>query len=221
MVAALGGGASGGATRLREIQLAAASPSFQNTTPTGRSAHAATLVHSSSALTTAARPPSMTMPLKQSTPYPSPSETQKTRGATCAPTAPCGYSSSSGELARRSSEIASEIEISSEVSPEILPSLVAASSASSASLAAAAAEAAAARRMLAATTSAFSSAVWPSLRSLHPANRIASPAAKIRMGWGAASSLRSRTCRWPSAASRPLPSLAEARAEPSPVSEVE
>ena len=42
--AALGGGASGGETRLREIQLAAASPSFQKRTPTGRSAHAATLV---------------------------------------------------------------------------------------------------------------------------------------------------------------------------------
>jgi len=44
VAAALGGGASGGATRLREIQLAAASPSFQKRTPTGRSAQAATLV---------------------------------------------------------------------------------------------------------------------------------------------------------------------------------
>ena len=44
VAAALGGGASGGATRLREIQLAAASPNFQKRTPTGRSAHAATLV---------------------------------------------------------------------------------------------------------------------------------------------------------------------------------
>merc|ERR1740124_1102870 len=121
----------------------------------------------------------MTTPLNESTPYPSPSDTQNTRGATCAPTAPSGYSSSSGEVAEILREILREI------LPGVLPTLVASESASaSASASAAAAAAAAARRMLAATTSALSSAVCPSLRSLHPANLIASPAAKIRMGCG-------------------------------------
>ena len=61
---------------MREIQLATASPNFQKATPTGRSAHAATFVHSRSGLVMAASIPSITMPLKTSTPAASPSDTQ-------------------------------------------------------------------------------------------------------------------------------------------------
>mmetsp|Transcript_26988 Transcript_26988/g.89827 ORF Transcript_26988/g.89827 Transcript_26988/m.89827 type:complete len:237 (-) Transcript_26988:338-1048(-) len=111
-----GAGGGGGSTVI-ESHAEAASPNFQKATPTGRSAHAATFVHSRIRLVTAATAPESTSPLNATTPSCGPSETQNTRGDRSQPTAPRGYSSSGLPAAERRMFSAATCALSSAVCP--------------------------------------------------------------------------------------------------------
>mmetsp|Transcript_41437 Transcript_41437/g.103017 ORF Transcript_41437/g.103017 Transcript_41437/m.103017 type:complete len:231 (-) Transcript_41437:134-826(-) len=82
------------ASNVRPSKLELQSAKFQKRRPTGRSAAAATLVHSSTHLTTAGRAPLMTSRLKPSEASYLPRERQKILGDVFAPTTPSGYLSS-------------------------------------------------------------------------------------------------------------------------------